>query len=186
MATHWGIDGTPDGYSSRAMGAWMMPLLMLAIWMLMRFLPSIDPRRANYQLFAGTYASLIAVIVAFMALIQVAILGSALGWPVSIARVVPIGVGALFVAIGVMLPKARSNWFFGIRTPWTLSSEAIWERTHKLGGVMFVVSGVLMAASAFGPRGMFVVTVALCVVLAAVVPIVYSLVLWLRERKQAR
>jgi uncharacterized membrane protein len=160
-----------------------MPAIMFAVWALMRFLPRIDPRRANYASFQGTYHAVIAVIVGFMGIVHVAVIGSALGWPISIPHVVLVLTGLLFVAIGKLLPRARANWFFGIRTPWTLSSDAVWERTHRLGGVLFMLGGVVLIAAAFGPATLLFPAFMFAVVLSAVIPVLYSLVLWMREKR---
>jgi uncharacterized membrane protein len=183
MVTHWGMDGTPDGHSSRAFGAWLIPAVMFGVWLIMRVLPKIDPRRENYARFAGTYTTLITVVIAFMGLMHVAILGVALGWPIAVPRVIPFAVGAMFVIIGNLLPRARPNWFVGIRTPWTLSSDRVWERTHRLGGVLFVASGLVMIAATFGPPWLLGPAIGVAFVLGGLIPVLYSLVLWMRERK---
>jgi uncharacterized membrane protein len=183
MATHWGVDGRPNDFSSRAVGAWLMPGIMFLVWLLMRFLPRIDPRRENYRKFAGTYTTIITMVLAFMGLLHVVVLGYALGWPVNVPRLVPLVVGLMFVLLGNLLPRARPNWFVGIRTPWTLSSDRVWERTHRLGGVMFVLSGLVMIASALGPPSMMMPAIVIAIVAGGLTPVLYSLVLWLREKK---
>jgi uncharacterized membrane protein len=183
IATHWGADGQPDDWSSRAFGAWLMPGIMLGVWLLLRLLPRIDPKGENYARFQGTFAAIIAMVVAFMGLVQVAIVGTALGWPISINRVIPLGVGGLFLGLGNLLPRVRPTWFVGIRTPWTLSSDRVWERTHRLGGMLFMISGVVIIAAGFGPQRLLIPAIAAAVVLSAVTPIVYSFVIWRKERK---
>ena len=148
VPTHWGMDGTVNGWSSRIFSAWLMPVMMAGIWLIMRLLPHVDPRKANYPRFKGMYEALIVLTLVFMLGIHVLVLTSATGARFDMARIAPLGIGAFFVAIGLLLPKAQSNFFVGIRTPWTLTSELSWERTHKLGGMLFVVVGVLTAAAA--------------------------------------
>jgi uncharacterized membrane protein len=94
------------------------------------------------------YEALIVLTLAFMLGIHVLVLTSATGAQFDMARIAPIGIGVFFVAIGLLLPKAHSNFFVGIRTPWTLTSDLSWERTHKLGGMLFVLIGVLSGAAA--------------------------------------
>jgi uncharacterized membrane protein len=181
MATHWNLHGEPDGWSGRASGAFLLPAVMLAVWGLAQLLPVIDPRRANYAKFRATYDLVIAVIVGEMALLHVAIVGSAIGWPIAMPRVAPIGVALVLVVIGNTLPRARPNWFFGIRTPWTLSSDRVWERTHRLGGYLMMVSGGLIAlAAVVSPRWAGTV-LAGTLGLTTFVALVYSYVLWRRE-----
>ena len=149
MATHWSASGEANGWSSRLWGAWMLPLTMAAMWFLLRALPHIDPRRANYAKFAGMYDALIILILAFMLLMHVVVLMGATGTPVRMDRVVMPSVGLFIAIIGFMLPKAHPNWFVGIRTPWTLTSDLAWERTHKIGGTLMVVLGLLMMVATF-------------------------------------
>jgi uncharacterized membrane protein len=147
VPTHWGTDG-PDGWSSRAVGAFLLPTIALVTWLLLRWLPSIDPRRENYDKFRGTYDAVMLGIVALLVATHVVALGAALGWPIRVERLVPIGVGLLLVVIGNLLPRARPNWFFGIRTPWTLSSERVWERTHRVSGYLMIGFGLVVALTA--------------------------------------
>jgi uncharacterized membrane protein len=115
----------------------------------MQVLPRLDPRRANYAKFQDTYDTVVLAIVAMDLVLQVGILGSALGWPVGVDNLVPLGVGGLFIVLGNVMPRARPNWFLGIRTPWTLSNDLVWERTHRVGGYLFMIAGVLMMTLSF-------------------------------------
>ena len=149
MATHWDLAGQPDGWSSRAVGAFILPLIMTITWVMMMVLPRIDPRGEHFQAFMATYELVIAGSLAALGLVHLSVLGTALGWNTPVARVVPVAMGGLFVLIGLLLPRARSNFFFGIRTPWTLSSERVWERTHRVGGMMMAGGGLLMMCAVF-------------------------------------
>ena len=148
MAIHWGPDGQPDGFGPRAFGAFGLPAMMLLLWGIMAVVPRLDPRRANIEQFRDSYDLLVAAVVAVLAIIHVAVIGTALGWPVSVGRVAPLAIGLLFVIIGIMLPRFRSNFFVGIRTPWTLSSEMVWVKTHRVGGYMLVGLGVVLLGAA--------------------------------------
>ena len=119
-----------------------------------------------------------------MTAIHVLMLGVSLGWPVNITTVVLVGLGLLFVVVGNVLPRARSNFVFGIRTPWTLSSDAVWARTNRVGGYTMVAAGLLTVAAAFVARPLGVVIALASMFIAALTPIVYSYVLWSRERGQ--
>jgi uncharacterized membrane protein len=94
----------------------------------------------------------------------------------------PLGVGLLFVFLGNYLTRVEPNWFIGIRTPWTLSSDSVWRRTHRTGGWLMVIGGLVLAASAFVPRSAFLVLFVVTIVIVAVIPIVQSYVLWKREQ----
>lgn len=145
MPTHWNLSGEADDWTPLPWAAFMLPLIMLAMLGIFHVLPLIDPRRANYAKFKGTYEILIVTITTFMLGVHLLVLASALGSGVPLERVIPIGVGALLVVIGNLLPRTRPNWFVGIRTPWTLSSDRVWERTHRFGGQLFVAAGLLVA-----------------------------------------
>lgn len=178
MPTHWDMQGNVDGSSSRFWGAFGLPLIMVGIYAVMCFLPLIDPRRENYAKFEGAYEGIILTVLLFMLGTHIVVLRAATGFPVSMEKVMPIGLGMLFISIGNLLPRARSNFFVGIRTPWTLSSEKSWKRTHRAGGYVFVLIGVMMAASIFIPvRAGWPIVGALtaCAVLGLVV---YSYLVW--------
>ena len=149
MTTHWSVSGEPNGFSSRLWGAWMLPVIMAAVWLIMRAIPHIDPRKANYEKFSGMYDALVILILAFMLAMHIVLLMAATGAPIRMDRVVMPSVGVFIAIMGILIPKAHPNWFVGIRTPWTLTSDLSWERTHKIGGTLFVILGVLMVASSF-------------------------------------
>jgi uncharacterized membrane protein len=149
MTTHWSVSGEPNGFSSRLWGAWMLPVIMAAVWLIMRAIPHIDPRKANYEKFSGMYDALVILILAFMLAMHIVLLMAATGAPIRMERVVMPSVGIFIAIMGILIPRAHPNWFVGIRTPWTLTSDLSWERTHKIGGTLFVILGVLMVASSF-------------------------------------
>lgn len=182
MPLHWGLSGTPDRFGSRLEGAFLMPLVMVVLFVVMRWYPSRDPRAPNIAKFRGAYDSVVTATIAMLALVHVAVLGVALGWQIDMTTVGLAGLGVLLVLIGNLLPLARSNFIFGIRTPWTLSSEQVWTRSHRVGGYSTVAAGVLTIACAFigGSLGPSIALASLLV--AALVPVVYSYLLWNRER----
>jgi len=149
MPTHWGADGQVNGWSSRLWGAWMLPLLMAAIWLLMRAIPHIDPRRANYEKFAGMYDALVILILAFMLVMHGIVIAAGTGRNVRMENIVLPSVGVFIAIMGFLIPRAAPNWFVGIRTPGTLTSDKSWAKTHKLGGPLFVALGLVMIASSF-------------------------------------
>lgn len=182
MPTHWNFAGEVDGWSPRAWGAWMIPVMILFLWALMRWLPSIDPRGKNYEKFGGAFEGIMLSVMLFTLVLHVIMLRAALGYPVAMERVVPVGVGILLIVIGNLLPRARSNWFVGIRTPWTLSSDRVWEKTHRVGGRLFVAGGVILTLSTFlGATWSERVLIAV-VVVCSLGAVVYSYVEWRKEK----
>ncbi len=144
IPTHWNVVGEVDGCSGKAVGLFLFPCAALAVYLLLLFLPLIDPKRLNYKKFSGTYRVLRVVLLVFFAvlygIVQLSIRGHrALG-----TAILPLAIGALFVALGNYMGKIRPNWFIGVRTPWTLSSPQVWTKTHRQCGWAFVIAGVLV------------------------------------------
>ncbi len=151
---HWGLDGEADGFGPKWVGLLGLPLLSLGILALLALVPRIEPRRANLARSRPAYLAISITALLFMAGMHAFAVLAALGSDADITAVALIGSGAMFVVIGNYLGKTRSNWFFGIRTPWTLSSERSWSRTHRIGGRVFMTIGILVIAVAIllGPE----------------------------------
>jgi uncharacterized membrane protein len=185
VPTHCDMLGRPNGWGSRVWGAWVIPIVMLLLWALTRVLPTIDPRGANYAKFGGTFEAIVISILLYMLGLHLIILRASLGYPVAMQRVLPIGVGILLVLIGNLLPRARPNWFIGIRTPWTLSSDRVWEKTHRVGGRAFVAGGLaILIAALVAPQWAHYVLVAV-VVVCSLGAVLYSYIAWRREQTPA-
>jgi uncharacterized membrane protein len=182
VATHWNVRGEADGFSSRLVAVSIMPLVILVMTGLFNVLPRLDPRRANYSKFIGTYWLIANAVILFILIGHGMIVATGLGYPVKIGRTMPIGVGLLFIVLGNYLTRVEPNWFVGIRTPWTLSSDTVWRKTHRTGGWLMVLGGSVIAACAFFPPAAFLPLFIAAVLLMAVIPIVQSYILWKREQ----
>jgi uncharacterized membrane protein len=183
VASHWNIDDQVDGSMSRFWGAFLMPLITLAMLGLFLLIPAIDPMKANIAQFRGQFNLFIALIVAFMLYLHVLTILWNLGaqsFRMS-AALLP-AMGLLFVFVGVMLRRARRNFSIGIRTPWTLSSDGVWDKTHRLGAVLFIASGVLAAMGAFFPGRLAYWFVLGPVIASSLFLVVYSYFLWRDEQ----
>jgi uncharacterized membrane protein len=145
---HWGPTGEADGYGPKWVGLLGLPAAAVAILLVMAVVPRIEPRRRNLERSSTAYVAIGIAVVAFQAALHVFAILAALGRATNIAPVAEIGIGLLFVVMGNFLGKTRSSWLFGIRTPWTLSSERSWQRTHRLGGYLFMALGLAMILSA--------------------------------------
>jgi uncharacterized membrane protein len=181
VPTHWDMLGRPNGWSSRQWGAWVMPVVLLVMALLVRFLPGIDPRGSNYLKFSGAFEGIIISVMLFTLGLHVIILLAALGYPVAMERVMPLGIGVLFVVIGNLLPRARPNWFVGIRTPWTLSSDRVWEKTHRFGGKVFVATGILIVLGALLVPSVAHIVMFCAIASASASVLVYSYMEWKKE-----
>lgn len=144
MASHWDINDQVNGYMPKVWGVFLMPLIVLGMSVLFLVIPSIDPLKANIAKFRETFNLFIVLIVAFMLYIHALTLAWSLGYTnFKMSTSMLPAMGLLFIFLGFMLRKAKRNFFIGIRTPWTLSSETVWDKTHQLGAILFMASGVL-------------------------------------------
>jgi len=182
MATHWNLQGAPDGYSSRFWAVVAMPLVTLGLTGLFNVLPKVDPKRENYAKFLDTYWLIANAVLVFTLVAHALILANGLGYTVRVDRLLPIGIGLLLAFLGNYLTRVEPNWFIGIRTPWTLSSDAVWRRVHRTAGWLFAIGGLVIAAGAFAPRSAFMPLLTIIIVIAAGIPVVQSYILWKREQ----
>ena len=183
VATHFDLRGTPNGFSSRLLAVAIGPLVILGITLLFNVLPKFDPRRENYAKFMSTYWLFANAVIAFMLIIHGIVIATGLGYPVRVDRLMPLFIGLLFVVIGNYLTRVEPNWFVGIRTPWTLSSDAVWRKTHRTGGWLMVLGGLIVATAAFLSPTMLLPLISAAIVVAAVTPVVLSYILWKREQR---
>jgi uncharacterized membrane protein len=168
--SHWNIRGEVDSYQSKPLGPFVLPLVMAGLSLVFLALPAISPRGFRFARFRGVWGVLQSAILAFLLLVQALVLFSAMGRPVDMTRGLEAGIGLLLAVMGNFLGKITRNFFVGIRTPWTLASEEVWMRTHRLGGKLFVLAGLAMFALALagaGPVAMMIVVGAAALVSAA-------------------
>jgi uncharacterized membrane protein len=182
VAVHWDAGGHSNGYGQALWAFLLVPVLTVAISALLALLPNIEPRRRNLNRSAAAYTTTWISILLMMAVVQAAVVLIAVGIarPEVVARLVPAGVGLVLVIVGNYLGKVRSNFFFGIRTPWTLSSERSWNRTHRIGGRLFVLVGLLAVLTPIFPlAGVVVLGVGIPAVMVFV--FIYSYLEWRRD-----
>jgi uncharacterized membrane protein len=151
VATHWDIHGQVNGYMPKFWGVFLMPLLITFLGLLFSAIPRIDPLKANIAKFKPHYDGFIIVFLLFMLSIHLQIILWNIGIKISPNRFIPVGIGVLWFYIGILFQNAKRNWFIGIRTPWTLSSERVWDKTHKAGSLLFKISGALAFTGVFFP-----------------------------------
>ena len=150
MASHWGPDDQVNGYMGKFGGVFMMPLMSLGLLALFLVIPNLDPLKENIAEFRKIFNLFILVFIVFFTYVWALTIFWNLGYTsfnMSIA-ILP-AIGLLFFFIGYMLRDAKRNWFIGIRTPWTLSSDTVWNETHRLGAILFMASGILAMLGGF-------------------------------------
>lgn len=144
MATHFTATGQPDGTMAKIPGLLLVPGLMAAVYVFFSLIPRIDPLEENYERFREAYRGLMAALLGFLGYIQIVLVGWNVGLSFNMTQAItPAVAGLLFIA-GAVIERAEQNWFIGIRTPWTLSSEKVWERTHETFGPLFKAGAVLV------------------------------------------
>jgi uncharacterized membrane protein len=183
VVTHWGASGQPDGTSSRLMLVLLVPLIGLALAVVFSVLPRIDPRRANYRLHGGTYWFVANLLLVFLGAVHLITIGVNLGWVHDVTALISGSLGLLFILMGNVLTRVRPNWFIGVRTPWTLSSDTVWRETHRLAGYLFVGAGMVTLAAAALLPAMALGIMLGAVLVTAVVSVGYSYLLWRREQR---
>jgi uncharacterized membrane protein len=184
VASHWGVNDQVNGTTSRFWGAFLMPVIALGMLGLFLVLPGIDPMKANIAQFRPIFNAFIAVIVAFLLYVHVLTLIWNLGnHSFRMSTALLPAMGLVFVLAGILIRNAKRNFFIGIRTPWTLSSDRVWNETHRLGAWLFMGSGVLALVGALlpGMTGFWLLIGP--VLVSSVFLIVYSYVLWAREQR---
>ena len=174
IATHFDLQGNPDGWSGRAFAVFGLPGILLAVNLLMPFLLRADPKHENMS---GALKKVVIWTIPLLSLLCSGLtLGNALGFNTRIDRVLPVFMGVLFILIGNYLPKTKQSYTMGIRLPWTLASEENWNRTHRLAGFLWVLGGVYFIAMSF--IGWTLAAFLLPLAVMILVPAVYSYMLY--------
>lgn len=180
MASHWNGEGIVDGYSSRLFNVLFFPLLNIFLFLLFIYIPKIDPKWKSIKLFEGKFNLFISSMLVFMILLQLEVYLWNIGIMIPMGVVMPILMGGLFVIVSILVKDAKQNYTIGIRTPWTLHSERVWDKTHALGYKLFLASGILSIVSAVIPK--YSIWIVMCsVIFSAVYLFVYSYVEFKKE-----
>jgi len=149
MPTHWNAQGEIDGYMYKFWGLFLLPIISLGIFALLIFIPKFEPRKQNLEAFKEYYQGIILVTMGFLFYIYVLSILAAFGYKFNMVQMMSPAFATLIYYMGVALEKTKSNFFVGIRTPWTISDETVWEKTHALGGKLFKISGIITLFGAF-------------------------------------
>jgi uncharacterized membrane protein len=173
IASHWNARGEVDGYMSKFWGIFLMPFVLIGLFFLFFLMPRIDPLRGNIKKFRKYYDGFIILFFIFMLSIFFHIILWNLGTKIKINLIFPVGIAVLFFYVGILCDNAKRNWFIGIRTPWTLSSDVVWDKTHKIGGILFKIAGLIAALGIFF-ENLAIYFVLIPVISVAIFTLVYS------------
>lgn len=143
ITSHWDVQGQPNGYMPKIWGLFLMPLISIVLFLFFILIPKIDPLKANIKKFRKYYDRFVVLIIAFLFYLQLLTIFWNIGIGFDIIQFLAPGFGIVFYYCGVLLENTKRNWFIGIKTPWTLSNEKVWEKTNKLGGKLFKISGLV-------------------------------------------
>ncbi|NCA98353.1 MAG: SdpI family protein [Clostridia bacterium] len=186
VPTHWNAQGEVDGTSSRGFGTFFLPLMNIGLYVLLLFSPKLDPKRENYAGFAGTYRLIRWLIHAFMVVIFGVTIAAALGYEVDIGLLVPASVAVMFIILGATMSRVKFNYFVGIRVPWTLADEEVWNQTHKVASKWMMAGGTLaLLGSVLLPGDLRYTVFMICILAPVLAATVYSYVIFQRKRRDS-
>lgn len=184
MVSHWNAQGEADGYTSKFLGLFLLPFIATALTALFLAIPKIDPLKVNIGKFRLYYDWFIVLFLLFFGYVYILSILWNKDVSFNFTQALLPAVGVLFVYIGILLQNARRNYMIGIRTPWTLANEDVWNRTHSLGGKLFIAAGVVSAFGAIWPKYALLFILA-PVLTVALITVVYSYVIYKQVTRSA-
>lgn len=179
---HWNISGQVDSFGPKH-DIFILPSIITIIYFVMLFIPLIDPKRANYGKFAGAYRVVRAVVVIIFVAVYFASTYSALGYRIDVSRIVNLIIPLMLIGFGSVMGKLRHNYFVGIRTPWTLADEEVWDVTHQVAGRLWLIAGIVGLFVSFFKGAWVVVFMFVLLITAVIVPIVHSYIIFKNKGK---
>jgi uncharacterized membrane protein len=183
VITHWGFNGEPNGWSGRGFAAFFLPVLLIGMYLLFVFLPMLDPKKERYAEFAKVYGVFRNFLLLIMTVIYFIASLNNIGYNLDVGIWTSAAVGFLFVVLGNYLGKIKPNWFVGIRTPWTMSSEIVWNKTHRFGGKAFMICGVIMAITGFAPLAWRLPLFLAATIILVFATVIYSYIVYRQEKR---
>ena len=182
MVSHWNAQGKVDDYVSKLLGLFLMPFISVGLLLLFVLIPKIDPLKANIEKFRKYFDGFIVLVIVFLFYIYLLTIFWNIGLRFNMGQLMIPALGALFYYCGVLIENTKRNWFIGIRTPWTLSSDTVWEKTHKIGGKLFKISALIAFFGIFfGKCAIYFVMAP--VILVALYTMIYSYFEYQKEKK---
>ncbi|MCD6247545.1 MAG: SdpI family protein [Candidatus Diapherotrites archaeon] len=149
IPSHWNAAGEIDAYTNKEVSLFIIPVITLLIVLLFTVLPKVDPLKENYVAFMSYFKGFILIFVVFMLYLHALTIAAGLGFTVKMNYCLMPAISALFLYMALLLKKAKRNWFVGIRTPWTLSSDSVWQKTHALASKLFILYAILFLFAGF-------------------------------------
>lgn len=178
LAVHFGLNGEANGYQGKFTFLLTSFLFLIGISLLLKVIRYIDPKQKSYDKFESTFDMFRLIFTIFLSVMYITLLFSNLGYAINIQMIVLIGIGILFIFLGNYMSRIRLNYTMGIRTPWTLASEEVWRRTHRLAGPLWFIGGIIVIILAFLPESLAFILMLIVTAIIALIPILYSYLLY--------
>jgi uncharacterized membrane protein len=190
VPVHWNASSQADGWVSREdsgkliVPLLLVPALMAAMVLLTVLLPWLSPKQFDINRFRDTYGYIMFLVEALFAYIQVANVLGMMERPFDTVKLLIGGMMLFFALLGNVMGKVRRNFYVGVRTPWTLASDAVWEQTHRLAAWLMTLGGVAgFVALLLGvPFYYCLIGVLVCVLF----PVPYSLWLYKKLEREGK
>lgn len=149
VASHWNSKGEVDGYLSKTTSIILIPIIMLILYFAFTIIPKIDPLKKNILSFQKEFNNFIIIFFLFLFYIHLLTILYNIGIIFNLSKFMLPALGILFYRMGILISRSKRNWFIGIKTPWTLSNDFVWDRTHRISGNLFKISGIIIILSIF-------------------------------------
>ncbi len=173
VASHWNTQGQVNGYISKFWGVFLMPIISAGLFLLFIIIPKIDPLKTNIEGFRKYFDGFVILIMVFLFYLYLLTIFWNSGYTFNMTTFLSPALAILFYYTGILIENAKRNWLIGIRTPWTMSSDKVWDKTHKIGGKLFKIAGVVaLLAIFFESFAIFIIVVP--VILFSIFTVVYS------------
>lgn len=182
MASHWNAEGSVDGYMPKTYALLLMPVISLVLYGIFLIIPMIDPLRRNIKKFWGYYENFVTLTIGFMLYLFMATIAFNLGYGFSMNYAIVPALSVLFYYVGIVMERAKRNWSIGVRTPWTLSDDRVWKKTHLAAGKVFKASAVIALFALFS-TGFEIFFIVAPVVIGALALMIYSFLLYRKYHK---
>lgn len=173
IATHWNAEGIADGYSSTLTGIMIIPVMTLVLFLLFITLPRIDPLRTNVEKFMDVFDLFIVMLIGFFFYVQMLVIAWNIGAVVDMTRAIIPAFAVLFYFAGILTERSKRNWFIGLKTPWTMSDDRVWDDTNKLAGRLLKVCAAMSLIGLILPGIAFPLIIATAL-FAGLYPIIFS------------
>lgn len=181
VVSHWGPTGQPDGYMNKFWGIFILPIILIIIYIMLIIIPRLDPNYKNIEKFRPQFDNFIAMMCLFLTYIYALLIAWNLGYIFEFVYFMIPALAIFFYSLGSLIENSRHNFTIGIRTPWTLASEHVWEKTHILGGKMFRYSAVLILLSMIWKDYAFIIFIVIILAITFYLTI-YSYLLYRKEK----